>query len=66
MLRYEKGNGTNLEVIDSQAALTAAESEYFQSVKSYVSALAELGSIVSDDARELLNLALIYDTSDLK
>ena len=66
MLRYEKGNGTNLEVIDSQAALTAAESEYFQSVKSYVSALAELGSIVSDDARELLNLALVYDTSDLK
>lgn len=54
-LRYESGNGTSLEVIDSRAALAASETEYFQSVKSSVSAIAELGSIVSDDPTELLN-----------
>jgi outer membrane protein TolC len=66
MLRYERGNGTNLEVIDSQTALAVSEGEYLQSVKSYISTLAELGSIISDDSRELLKLALTHTATGSK
>jgi outer membrane protein TolC len=65
MLRYERGNGTNFEVMDSQTALTVSESEYFQSIQTYISDLAELGAMVSDDPRELLNLALTHDLANV-